>query len=331
MSILNKFDEEEAEKEISKFKTKRWNVKSKQEWNLDLYFSAAITAIKEIIASENDSDSIKNELESFQLGKLNILISNFLPPREYLPINVKIIIFDEDKFKSIIYDPHLFLFKKSISFIRDWKSNWLKKIYRIDRLMKEKYDIIKRANIEIAEENERYKNKNIKYIIERRQNSLISVPIWYALDLLQSWVLAGLTLNYKLFDFKWKFIGIKDGSYTYKLSIKLDDLYQEEIVTFSKKSSLIYIFWVFLQYLKSQTINNNLIIDGLYVLETALATENKILVVNAENIKYKEEEDTNPEVAIPEINRKITYFSLKIERNKNLIIKTLSWHFYNII
>ena len=43
--------------------------------------------------------------------------------------------------------------------------------------MKEKYDIIKRANIEIAEENERYKNKNIKYIIERRQNSLISVPI----------------------------------------------------------------------------------------------------------------------------------------------------------
>ena len=234
---------------------------------LDPFILSAIEAINENILIENKSQENETWLE-FQTSKLKYFISNVFP-KGNINQTTKIVYFNEDKFKLKIFYPSLFLNSISVTSIRWTKENTLSKIREIDKRIKErcleKYGLF---TINNYKQQEMIANSFNKWFISKKQNSLISVPFHYSIDLFQNLILFNLVGKYQFCSFNLKYIGVKNESKVYRLIISLDKIPIEKNIDWNQGYNCIYIWAKVIETLKSKSINKVQIIDGLWVSDT---------------------------------------------------------------
>lgn len=151
----------------------------------------------------------------------------------------RVIIFDEEKFKHIIFNPTVLKSNMSVVFARDQREEMKRKISKIDKLMKQtRYDLNESQliNIETRKNNmEAYNYDDTKMLTFKRSDNKFVTMQWDQANIVfENMILNELIVNYEKVNFETKIERNKEAGYN---SIKANIILDNESVKLSKKIS----------------------------------------------------------------------------------------------
>ena len=110
-------------------------------WNVDPYIALAKLVVNEQIILDENEEAQFDDLTNFDQENVKILVSNWLKQDTLSQSKFSVILYNEEKFKSIALSPLVLLDKVKITSIRDQQEETLRKFKKIDKNMKEIYKI----------------------------------------------------------------------------------------------------------------------------------------------------------------------------------------------
>ena len=127
--------------DIENFKKKIAPKNINLHWNVEPYIALAKLVVNEQIMIDDNERINIDGLTDFQQSKSRLLVSNWYKNTFFAQSKISVILFSEEKFKSVALSPPVLLNGVKISSVRDQKEETLRKIRKIEKNMKQIYEI----------------------------------------------------------------------------------------------------------------------------------------------------------------------------------------------
>ena len=127
--------------DIENFKKKIAPKNINLHWNVEPYIALAKLVVSEQIMIDDNERINIDALTDFQQAKSRLLVSNWYKNTFFAQSKISVILFNEEKIKSVALSPPVLLNGVKILSVRDQKEETLRKIRKIEKKMKQIYEI----------------------------------------------------------------------------------------------------------------------------------------------------------------------------------------------